>query len=301
MHYRRILVGLLAVMVFSSQPQYAQTKNPSLSPENQRIEELTGAKGTLNEKEGVFKVSLPRPDLNEHVSGVKVTPEMGTTAWASFMTSSGTSHVMGDMVLTEEQVNPVLDIALANGLEVTGIHNHFSWDTPRIMYMHIHGMGTTDQLATAVGKMFSKIKEKSTEKGYKANVKIDPAKSTLDPSKIEAIIGQKGEMKNGVYKVTIGRTTNFNGQEIGNTMGVNTWAAFAGSDNEAVVDGDFAMLESEVQPVLKALRSAGINIVALHNHMMNESPRIMFLHFWGIGSTSDLAKGVKAALDVQKK
>jgi hypothetical protein len=226
---------------------------------------------------------------------------MGTTAWASFMTSSGTSHVMGDMVLTEEQVNPVLDIALANGLEVTGIHNHFSWDTPRIMYMHIHGMGTTDQLATAVGKMFSKIKEKSTEKGYKANVQIDPAKSTLDPSKIEAIIGQKGEMKNGVYKVTIGRTTNFNGQEIGNTMGVNTWAAFAGSDNEAVVDGDFAMLESEVQPVLKALRSAGINIVALHNHMMNESPRIMFLHFWGIGSTSDLAKGVKAALDVQKK
>lgn len=301
MKHGRIFFGLLAIMAVCAQPQYAQTGNAPLSTENQRIEELTGAKGTLNEKEGVFKVSLPRPDLDEHVSGVTVTPEMGTTAWASFMTSGGTSHVMGDMVLTEEQVNPVLDTALANGLEVTGIHNHFFWETPRIMYMHIHGMGTTDQLATAVGKMFSKIKEKSTEKGYKANVKIDPATSTLDPGKIEAIIGQKGEMKNGVYKITIGRTTNFNGLEIGNTMGVNTWAAFAGSDSEAVVDGDFAMLESEVQSVMKALRSAGINIVALHNHMMGESPKIMFLHFWGIGSTADLAKGVKAALDVQKK
>jgi hypothetical protein len=301
MKHRIVTFGLLTLLAASTQPLYAQTKNPPLSPENQRIEQLTGAKGTLNEIEGAFKVSLPRPDLDEHVSGVKVTPEMGTTAWASFMTSGGTSHVMGDMVLTEEQVNPVLDIALANGLEVTGIHNHFFWDTPRIMYMHIHGMGTTDQTATAVGKMFSKIKEKSTEKGYKANVKIDPTKSTLDPRKIEAVIGQKGEMKNGVYKVTIGRTTHFNGLEIGNTMGVNTWAAFAGSDNEAVVDGDFAMLESEVQSVMKALRGAGINIVALHNHMMGESPRIMFLHFWGTGSTADLAKGVKAALDVQKK
>jgi hypothetical protein len=114
-------------------------------------------------------------------------------------------------------------------------------------------------------------------------------------------MGTKGQMSNGVYKVTIGRTTKMHGVQVGNAMGINTWAAFVGSDNQAAVDGDFVMTETELQSVLKALRGAGINIVAIHNHIEMESPKIVFLHYWGVGPTAELAKGVKAALAIQKK
>jgi hypothetical protein len=207
---------------------------------------------------------------------------------------------MGDQVLLEDQVNPVMSVALENGLEVTALHNHFFWDSPKVMFMHIGGMGDEGKLAEAVGKVFAKIKETGGGKGETVTAQIDTSKSNIDPKKIDAIIGKPGELNKRIYKVTIGRTTRMMGQDVGNTMGVNTWAAFAGSDDRAVVDGDFAMTEQELQGVLKALRSNNINIVAIHNHMTGESPRIMFLHFWGIGSTTDLAKGIKAALDQQR-
>jgi hypothetical protein len=209
--------------------------------------------------------------------------------------------VMGDQVLLEDQVNPVMSTALDNGLEVTALHNHFSGDTPRVMFMHIGGMGDQSKLAEAVGKVFAKIKETSGGKGETLKADIDPAKSTLNGATIDAVFGVKGDMANGVYKVTIGKTSSMMGDQIGNAMGVNTWAAFAGSDDKAVVDGDFAMYEKEVQGVLKALRGAGIQIVAIHNHMTGEEPRVVFLHYWGIGPTADLAKGLKAALDTQSK
>ena len=209
--------------------------------------------------------------------------------------------VMGDQVLLEDQVSPVMSAALDNGLEVTALHNHFAGDSPRVMFMHIGGMGDQEKLATAVGKVFAKIKETSGGKGEMPKADIDPKNTSLDPKKIEAMIGHPGEMANGVYKITICRTTKMGGEDVGNTMGVNTWAAFAGSDEQAVVDGDFAMTESELQGVLKALRSNNINIVAIHNHMTGEDPRVMFLHFWGVGPTTELAKGLKAALDTQAK
>jgi len=264
-----------------------------------QIEELTGVKGSLNEKEGVFKVSVPRSDLAITTAGVKMTPPMGLTSWAAFERNGNATMVMGDMVLTEDQVNPAMSTALNNGLEVTALHNHFFWDSPKVMFMHIGGMGDEAKLATAVGKLFANMKQTSGGKGEVPNADIDPAKSTLDSKKVEAILG-KGDLTNGVYKVTIGRETKMHGQTVGNTMGVNTWAAFAGSDDKAVVDGDFAMLESELQGVLKALRGAGINIVAIHQHMAGEAPRVLFLHFWGVGPTESLAKGIKAALDTQK-
>jgi len=262
-----------------------------------RIEELTGAKGKLDEKEGAFKVSVPRGDLDVHVAGVRMTPPMGLTSWASFKHVGQHTVVMGDMVLLEDQVNPVMSAALDNGLDVTALHNHFFWDTPKVMFMHIGGMGTEEKLAEAVGKVFTKIRETSDGKGEAPQADIDPAKSSLDPAKIEAALHRKGDLKEGVYKVVIGRTARMHGVAMGTTMGVNTWAAFAGSDEQAVVDGDFAILESELQPVLKALRGAGINIVAIHQHMTGESPRIMFLHYWGVGSTQALAEGLRAALD----
>jgi hypothetical protein len=265
------------------------------------IERLTGVKGELSEKEGAFKVSVPRSDLDVTAAGVKMTPPLGLTSWAAFQKAGDHVMVMGDMVLLEDQVNPVMSVALDNGLAVTALHNHFFWDAPKVMFMHIGGMGDEAKLAGAVGKVFATIKDTSGGKGEVPPVDLSPAQTSLDPKAIEDVLGVKGQLANGVYKVTIGRTTKMDGHEVGNTMGVNTWAAFAGSDAKAIVDGDFVMFEPEVQPVLKALRSSGINIVAIHHHMIEESPRTVFLHYWGVGPTRELAQGLKAALDTQAK
>jgi hypothetical protein len=263
------------------------------------IERLAGAKGELSEKEGVFKVSVPRSDLDITVAGVRMTPPLGLTSWAAFQKAGEQVMVMGDMVMLEDQVNPVMSVALDNGLEVTALHNHFSWDTPKVMFMHIGGMGDEGQLAGAVGKVFATIKETSGGKGQVPHVELSPSQTSLDPKPIEDMLGVKGQRASGAYKVTVGRTTKMHGEAVGNAMGVNTWAAFAGSDETAIVDGDFIMFEDEVQPVLKALRGSGINIVALHQHMLEETPRTVFLHYWGVGSTRDLARGLKAALETQ--
>jgi hypothetical protein len=264
-----------------------------------RIEQLTGVKGELNDTEGVFTVRVPRTDLTVTTAGVTLTPPMGLTAWAAFHKTDDQTMVMGDIVLLEDQVNPVMSVALTHGLEVTALHNHFFWDTPKIMFMHIGGLGTEESLAGAVGHVFAALKETSGGKGTVPYVDLDPAKTSLNPTPLEEILGVKGQMAHGVYKVTIGRTTTMHGHEIGTAMGVNTWAAFVGSDETAVVDGDVAMLEAELQPVLKALRGAGINVVAIHQHMTMESPRVIFLHYWGMGSTQALATGLKAALATQ--
>ncbi len=292
MAHRAALVAALAVLSSST---YVPAKT---AMDTARIEQLTGAKGTLDAKEGVFKVTLPRTDLEVKSAGVRVTPAMGLTCWAAFERIGDHDVVMGDQVVSEDQVNAVMDAALQNGLEVTALHNHFFWDSPKVMFMHIGGMGDEAKLATAIGKVFAKIKETSRD-ADPPMASIDPSKTTLDPAKIEKVLGRKGQLANGVFKVTIGRTTRMDGHEMGNAMGVNTWAAFAGSDQEAVVDGDFAMYEGEVQGVLKALRGAGINVVAIHNHMLGETPRVVFLHYWGVGSTTELAGGLEAALKSQ--
>ena len=289
----RTFIAVLALASAST----ALAGPPGASFDTGRIEELTGAKGVFNETEGVFKVTVPRSDLTVMAAGVRLTPPMGLTSWAAFKRAGKHIVVMGDMVLLEDQVNPVMSVALDSGLEVTALHNHFFWDSPKVMFMHIGGMGDEAKLAGAVGKVFVKIKETSGGKGDVPTVDIDPAKSSLDPKKIDAILGKSGELKDGVYKVTMGLVTTMHGETMGGTMGVNTWAAFAGSDDKAVVDGDFAMLESELQGVLKALRGAGIDVVAIHQHMTGESPRVIFLHYWGVGPTEELAKGLRAALD----
>jgi hypothetical protein len=210
---------------------------------------------------------------------------------------------MGDIVLTEDQVNPVMSAALDNGLDVTALHNHFFWESPKIMFMHIGGMGDEAKLATGVGAVFAKIKETGGGKGEIPKADIDPAKSTLDAKKLDVVFdgrGAPGDYKDGVYKVVIGRSTKMGGHQMGKAIGVNTWAALAGSDDRAVIDGDFAMQESELQAVLKTLRKNGINVVAIHQHMTGEQPRILFLHYWGIGKAADLASAVVAALKETK-
>ncbi|MGQ0577489.1 MAG: DUF1259 domain-containing protein [Betaproteobacteria bacterium] len=264
------------------------------------VEALIGLKGKFNDSEGVFKVTFPRTDIKAPVAGVRLNPELGLTAWAAFTRAGDHTMVMGDIVMLESEVNPVMSVALDNGLDVTALHNHFLWDNPKVMFMHIGGMGEGEKLAGAVGKVFDKLKAVIQDEPKLPFAQIDPAQTSLDGKRIAEIVGTPGSLKDGVYKIVIGRTVDMGGHKIGKEMGVNTWAAFAGSDELAVVDGDFAMLESEVQDVLKALRAGRINIVAIHNHMTFENPRMVFLHYWGIGPTAQLARTLRTALDTQR-
>ena len=271
-----------------------------------RIEQLTGLKGTWSAAEGVFKVSAPRTDLSVSVDGWKMPPFMGLTTWAGFIEGKkAEAMVAGDLVLFEDEVNPVMSALFANGVNVTALHNHFFFDEPKVYFMHIGGDGPLDKLAGGVKAALAKQKEIRAAHPQPTRMfgsAFAPAQNAISGKAIEEILGTKGQANNGMFKVVVGRAAKMPcGCEMTKEMGVNTWAAFAGTDDNAVVDGDFAVLEDELQPVLKSLRAAGVNIVAIHSHMTHENPRILFLHYWGKGKAADLAKAVKSALAAQTK
>ena len=270
-----------------------------------RVEQITGVKGAWSAAEGVFKITAPRNDVKIAVDGWTMPPFMGLASWAAFTEAKmGGVMVMGDTVLFQDEVNPVMSAALDNGLSVTALHNHFFYDEPKVYFMHIGGEGSAEKLAAAVRKVWDKIKEIRAANPQPATTFGStpmPAQSSITGRTIEDLLGVKGQSNNGMFKLVIGRSTKMMDTEAGKEMGVNTWAAFAGTDDNAVVDGDFAVLEDELQPVLKSLRKGELNIVAIHHHMTHEEPRILFLHYWGKGRTVDLAKALKAALDTQTK
>jgi len=268
-----------------------------------KIESITGLKGVRNENEDTFKVSKPRNDVAITVEQARLAAFMGFTSWAAFTPGMKDGvMVMGDMVLFEDEVNPAMSVALDKGLEVTALHNHFFFDEPKVYFMHIGGEGPVDKLAEGVRAIFDKVKEIRTANAQPTKSFGSgqlPEKSSIDGEAISQVFGQKGDAKDGMYKVTIGREVEMDGHKAGNTMGVNTWAAFAGTPDDALVVGDFAVLESELQTVLKTLRGANINIVAIHQHMIGENPRMIFLHYYGRGKALALAQGVKAAINTQ--
>ena len=261
-----------------------------------RIDEITGLKGKFNEKEGVYKVTFPRNDVKVVVDGWTMPPFMGLGTWAAFTATPNGAIVMGDTVLFEDEVNSVMSAALDNGLNVTALHNHFFFDHPKVYFMHIEGEGTADKLAGAVRKVYDTIKNTravNPQPKDSFGAASLPEKSSINAAPLNEIFGTQGESKDGMVKFTFGRPAKMHGVTLGNNMGVNTWAAFAGSDDNAVVDGDFAVTEDELQPVLKSLLKDNINIVAIHQHMTHEEPRIMFFHYWGRGRAKDLANAVK--------
>lgn len=264
-----------------------------------KIDALTGLKGKMNQQEGVYKVSFPRDDVKVSVDGWTMPSFLGLGTWAAFKGTNEKAMVMGDTVLFQDEVNPVMSAALENGLSVTALHNHFFFDEPKVFFMHIGGMGNVEQLASAVRKVYDKIKEVRAASPMPKNTFGETSlggKNSIAAAPLNEIFGMQGEAKEGMVKFTVGKKSSMDGMEIGKEIGVNTWAAFAGSDANAVVDGDFAMTEDELQPVLNALRKSGINIVAIHNHMTHETPRIMFLHYWGHGPAKELARAMKRAL-----
>jgi Domain of Unknown Function (DUF1259) len=284
----------LAAFVFSS---FAADLNTA------RIDELTGLKGKMNEKEGAYKVTFPRDDVKVVVAGWTMPPFMGLGTWASFTKGIHTeAMVMGDTVLFEDEVNAAMTAALDNGLNVTALHNHFFFDQPKVFFMHIEGEANLDDLARGVRTVYDTIKQirganpKPGQSFSAAGQPPLPQKNSISPAPLNETFGIQGEAKDGMVKFTIGRPAMMHGVKIDNTMGVNTWAAFAGSDDNAVVDGDFAVTEDELQPVLKSLLKNKINIVAIHQHMTHEEPRIMFFHYWGRGTAKDLAQAVKGGI-----
>jgi hypothetical protein len=292
---RNLLCALAAALtvIAWSIPAWSDEPNADL------IAKITGLQPDV--KNGVAKVSLPRTDLSVVADGVKMTPFQGLTSWAAFEQAGNNTMVMGDMVLTENQVNPAMSAALDNGLEVTALHNHFFYEEPRIFFMHIGGMGTTEKLATGVRKTLDAAQAAGSARHEGFGGPTIPEKNAIDAPPLEAILGQPGQAKDGMVKFVFAKKTSMHDVDAGAAMGVNTWAAFAGSQGAAVVDGDFAMLEDELQGVLKSLRRSNIDIVAIHNHMTHEEPRIVFLHFWGKGPADALARAVKSAMDTQAK
>src|SRR5256712_773340 len=266
--------------------------------ETARIDELTGLKGKLNEKEGVYKVTFPRDDVKVVVDGWTMPPFMGLGTWAAFTETKSGAMVMGDTVLFEDEVNPLMSVALDNGLSVTALHNHFFFDKPKVFFMHIEGEGSVDQLANAVRKVYDAVKKVRSENSQPKDSfggSALPDKNSISAEPLNKIFGAQGDAKDGMVKLTFGRPATMHGVKIDNTMGVNTWAAFAGADDNAVVDGDFAVTEDELQAVLKSLVKQKIYIVAIHQHMTHEQPRIMFFHYWGRGRAKELAENVKSA------
>jgi hypothetical protein len=278
------------------------TRRPPLDAN--RIAALTGGKPSTIEN--VVKVSFPRDDVKVDIDGwPKVSPFMGLTSWAAFGPGEQPGReamVMGDFVLFEDEVNAALSAALDHGIEVTALHNHFFFDKPHVYFMHIGGEGTVEELGGAVRAVLdaaNAVRAKKAEPGNAFGAAPGKGPSNISATTLDGIFGAKGETKTGMYKATMGRKAQAScGCPVGKAMGLNTWAAFGGTDDDAVVDGDFAVTENELQPVLKALRYAGINVVAIHSHMTGETPRILFVHYWGRGAARDLATGVKKALDL---
>jgi len=263
-----------------------------------KIDQLTGLKGKFNEKEGVYKVTFPRNDVKVVVDGWTLPPFMGLGTWAAFTATKDGAMVMGDTVLFEDEVNAAMSAALNNGLNVTALHNHFFFDHPKVYFMHIEGEGAVDRLAGAVRKVYDATKQiravNSNPKDSSGAAQL-PEKSSITAGPLNEIFGAQGESKDGMVKFTFGRPATMHGVKIDNTMGVNTWVAFAGSDDNAVVDGDFAVTEDELQPTARSLLKEKINIVAIHQHMTHEQPRMMFFHYWGRGRAKDLAQAIKGA------
>ncbi|HXK62570.1 MAG TPA: DUF1259 domain-containing protein [Acidobacteriota bacterium] len=290
----RSCILLLIVMAWNSGAFSQETPAGRLDI-GATVEAITGLKVSRQDRQ--VKISVPQTDLQVLLDGWSITPPMGLSSWAAFAPTAQGAVVMGDFVVRENEIAPAEKLLLEKGLTVSGLHNHFVREEPRVMFMHIHGEGRIDSLAEGVKALIDGIRELrgSTPAGSNSPT----VSSSLPTAEIERVIGHRGEQNAGVLRFVIGRPDvklDSHGVEVTSFMGFNTWAAFQGTADRAAVAGDFAMMESEVEPVISALIRNDIEVVAVHNHMVHEKPRIFFLHYWGVGPATKLAVGLRDAL-----
>ncbi|MGH9517370.1 MAG: DUF1259 domain-containing protein [Terriglobales bacterium] len=258
------------------------------------VEEALGRSGQA-QADGAYKFGLPRGDLKVTVDGVQVKPGFALGSWVAFSSPGQDAMVMGDLVLAEDEVSPVMLALQENGLQVTALHNHLLHETPRVMYMHIAGHGDAVKLAGAIKQVIALTKTPAPSQPASAKPTID-----LDTAAIEQVLGYKGKVNGGVYQVVAPRSEKISdaGMPIPGSMGVGTAMNFQSTGGrKAAITGDFVLLGSEVNPVIKALRQNGIQVTAIHSHMLDEQPRLFFMHFWANDDSLKLAKGLRAALD----
>ncbi len=286
-----------AALAFTAAPAAGQL-HAKLDAE--KIGAAAGVKATTA-PDGVVRVAWARTDVAVTVDGMPLKPFAGLGSWAAFTPTPHGAMVMGDTVVFQDEVSPAMDAAFAHGLEVTALHNHFFYDEPKVYFMHVGGTGEPEKLAAGVKAVWDAIKKVRAENPKPAAKFAGdaPKAGTVTAAPVEKTLGHKSESQAGVVKVTIGREGTMHGVKVAGSMGLTTWAAFSGSDDLAAVDGDFIMTAAEVQPVLRALRKAGVHVVALHNHMAGEQPAFYFTHFWGKGKPEELARGLRSALDAQ--
>jgi Domain of Unknown Function (DUF1259) len=287
----RVLLVWLTFLFFGS-PTFAQ----EMPSDYQEVLKVLNRKGDF--RADVLKVNIPRNDLKMTIQGVSTPTPFGFGGWIALTkTADGSDVMMGDLVLLQDEVNPVMSALLDSGIDVTALHNHFFWDEPHVYYMHVHGMGKSAELAQRVKPGLDLIGHVKPAAPMPFSGGADTA---LDTAKLAKIVGHEGEQSGAVYKITVGRDDlgmKEHGAAINARMGLNTWAAFVGTQEDAAIAGDVAMVENEVTPVLKALRKNGIDVVAIHHHMIEERPMVIFLHYWGRGPAEKLATSFKAVLD----
>jgi hypothetical protein len=254
-------------------------------------------------KDGVIRIAWARDDVPVTVDGMVLPPSVGLTSWAAFAPTEHGAMLMGDMVVFEDEVNRAMDVAFSGGLEVTAIHNHFFFDEPKVYFMHIGGAGDSLKMAAAVKGIWDAIRtyRKQHPKPVARFPGQAPKAGKISTEPIAKVLGHEVQMQGSAARVAIGREGTMHGVKVGSSMGLNTLVIFAGDDELASINGDFAMTADEVQPVLRALRKADINIVSLHNHMVGERPVFYFAHIWAKGKPEQLARSIRSVLDAQKQ
>ncbi|OCX51894.1 hypothetical protein BEL04_17985 [Mucilaginibacter sp. PPCGB 2223] len=295
--------GLAGFKPVEALAKMAPAKTPPLTAaEITSIEAAIGKKGSYKEAEATYTIPFPRNDLKITVKGDAVPIPFGFGGWMSIKrTVNGKSAMlMSDCVLLQEEVNPLISAAQAAGLEVGAIHNHFFYEEPHIFYMHVHGMGSPEELAQKYAKAISATKIAPQNQPLAGPPPVKTGKDIFDVGALNRIVGYEAAINGPTIKYTIGRadlTVMAMGAEMTANIGLNTWAAFTGSMERAHIAGDIAMLESEVNPVIRSLRSNGIEVVAVHHHMLGDEPHMIFLHYLGTGPAAELAKSFRQALD----
>jgi uncharacterized protein DUF1259 len=271
-----------------------QQTAPPAQTDWKAVDRILGRSGTL--QGDTYRVGFPRSDLRVTVGAVTVRPALALGSWVAFkQTADSTAMLTGDLVLLESEVGPVIDALEREGVEPTAVHNHLMHESPRVVYIHIGGRGRLTALATAVHDALARTKTPAA-----TPPPAGPVPATVDTAQIAEILGAHGKVNGGVYQFGVPRATPvmMDSVEVPPSMGVATAINFQRTGaSTAAVTGDFVLIASEVAPVMRALRANGIQVTALHSHMLNETPRLLFMHFWGEGDELKLARGLRAALD----